>query len=46
MKTESTNLLQTIIFLLDKVPESDILLKYNLGRYIKQAKEIIIKNNL
>jgi hypothetical protein len=46
MKQESINLLQTILLILDKVPESDLLLKYKLGNYIKKAKEIIKQNDL
>jgi hypothetical protein len=40
MEAETLKLIQTVILLLDKVPESDILLKYNLGKYLKKAKEI------
>jgi hypothetical protein len=46
MKQETLNLLQTIILLVDKVPESEIMLKYGLYPYIKNAKLIINKFDL
>ena len=40
---ENIELLQTILFLLDGVPESEILLKYGMGIHLSKAKEIITK---
>lgn len=41
MNPEQTAILQTIILLLDKEKESDILLKYDLAPYLNEAKEIV-----
>jgi hypothetical protein len=41
MKQSSIELLQVILFLLDGVTESEILLKYGMGIHINKAKEII-----
>ena len=41
MNQRQTAILQTVILLLDKEKESDILLRYNLAPYLNKAKEIV-----
>lgn len=41
MKKENLELLQTVLLKLDGVTDGEILLKYNLYKYLSKAKKII-----
>ena len=40
MEVEESNLIQTVILMLDRVSDSEIVFKYGLGKYLIKARKI------